>query len=211
MLRRVAVPLISLIVVIGLVVGVLVVFGGDDAEPAVEVAEIPAGTTYVTLDAGFVEALGQLGLTPGTVGPAVIKNGSARFPITGGNVKYFTPGTEDPFVQGEINHNGSGLTLTAGDTEVALVDFVVDPGESVLTGDVRVNGELAKEDVELFFLDGRTLQPLRPIDDGAVLEGTTVTLKQGAAELLNETFGTDALAGGFTIGIAKIVVRTAVS
>lgn len=204
--RRLAVLLISLTAAL-----VLAACGGDDAEPVVAVDDIPAGTTYVTLDAGFVEALGQLGLKPGTVGPAVIKNGSARFPITGGDVKYFTPGTEDPFVQGDIKHNGSGLTLTAGETEVALVDFDIDPGESVLIGDVRVNGELAKEDVELFFLDGRTLQPLRPTEDGAVLEGTTVELKQGAADLLNETFGTDALAGGFKIGIAKIVLRTTVS
>ena len=181
------------------------------ADPVVEVESIPAGTTYVALDPGFVKALGQLNLTPAPVGAAVIDGSSARFPITSGNVKYYKPGTEDPYVQGEIKHNGSGLSLASIDTTVALTDFVVDPGESVLTGDVRVDGKLAKEDVELFFLDGRTLQPLRPIDDGAVLEGTTVKLKQGAADLLNETFGTDALAGGFTIGVAKIVVRTKVS
>ena len=205
MSRRLTLFITSLIVAVGLAAC------GDDAKPLAEVDEIPAGTTYVTLDAGFVKALGQLGLKPGVVGPAEIKGGSARFPITGGNVTVYKPGDKDPYVEGEIKHDGSGLTLSAKDTTVALVDFNIDPGESVLTGDVRVNGKLAKEDVELFFLDGRTLKPLRAIKDGAVLEGTTVELKPGAADLLNETFGTDALAGGFKIGIAKIVVRTAVS
>jgi signal transduction histidine kinase len=47
-------------------------------------------------------------------------------------------------------------------------------------------------------------------DDGtAVLAGTTVKLKQEAADLLTQTFGTDALKAGFVIGIAKITVNTA--
>ena len=62
------------------------------------VAEIPALTgkdTAVTLDAGFVEALGSLKLTPAPVGTAEIsKAGVASFPITGGNVTYYTPGTD---------------------------------------------------------------------------------------------------------------------
>ena len=57
----------------------------------------------------------------------------------------------------------------------------------------------------MFFLDGRTLDHLRPIDGGAVLEGTTVRLTQEAADLLNATFDTDALEAGFEIGTAKIV------
>ena len=79
----------------------------------------------------------------------------------------------------------------------------------MLTGDVRVDGKLAKEDVELFFLDGRTLQPLQAAGSTAVLEGTTVKLKEEAATLLNDTFGTDALKGGLVIGVAKITVNTA--
>jgi hypothetical protein len=39
-----------------------------------------------------------------------------------------------------------------------------------------------------------------------VLQGTTVKLKQDAADLLNQTFGTDALQGGLKIGVAKITV-----
>ena len=41
-----------------------------------------------------------------------------------------------------------------------------------------------------------------------MLEGTTVKLKQEAADLLNQTFGVDALKAGFVIGVAKITVNT---
>jgi len=177
-------------------------------EPVVEVSEIPVGTTYVTLDSGFVNALQSLSLMPGPVGSAAITNGSARFPITGGELTYYQPGTEDPFVQGRIGHGGSGLSLESGQTTVALTDFVVDPGESELSGDVWVDGEEVREDVPLFFLDGRTLQPLRSLPSGGVLEGTTVRLTQEAADLLNQTFDTEALEAGLVIGEAKIVVRT---
>jgi hypothetical protein len=139
----------------------------------------------------------------------ISKKGVARFPITGGNVTYYKPGTVAPFVQGEIDHAGSGLSLTGGGKTVELTDFVVDPGASVLTGTVSVDGAVAAESAPLFFLDGRTLQPLKTEGSTAVLEGTTVKLKDEAASLLNDTFGTDALAGGLVIGVAKITVDTA--
>ena len=85
-------------------------------------------------------------------------------------------------MQGEIDHDGAGLSLTGGGKKVELTDFVVDPGASVLTGTVSVDGEVAAQDAPLFFLDGRTLNPLEVNDDGtAVLEGTTVKLKAEAA------------------------------
>src|SRR3954464_709484 len=199
--------------------------GGDDSSntsstaaapkaAATPVAQIPSLTgkdTAVTLDSGFVQALGTLKLTPAPVGTAEIsKAGVASFPITGGNVTYYTPGTESPYVQGMIDHDGSGLSLTGGGKTVELTDFKVDPGKSVLTGKVSVDGQVAAESAPLFFLDGRTLKPLETNDNGtAVLEGTTVKLKQEAADLLNRTFGTDALKAGLVIGIAKITVDTA--
>ena len=109
-----------------------------------------------------------------------------------------------------IDHDGSGLSLTGGGKKVELTDFEVDPGKSVLTGKVTVDGAVAAESAPLFFLDGRTLKPLETNDNGtAVLEGTTVKLKQEAADLLNQTFGTEALKAGFVIGVAKITVNTA--
>ena len=167
-------------------------------------------STAVTLDAGFVDALTQLKLTPSPVGDATItKQGIASFPITGGNVKYFKPGSVSPYVQGEIDHDGSGLQLKGGGKTVQLTDFVVDPGASVLTGKVTVDGKEAAASAPLFFLDGRTLKPLEAKDNGtAVLEGTTVKFKDESAQLLNDTFGVDALKGGLEVGVAKITVNT---
>src|SRR3954464_4994230 len=118
--------------------------GGDDSSntsstaaapkaAATPVATIPALTgkdTAVTLDAGFVQALGDLKLTPAPVGTAEIsKAGVASFPITGGNVTYYTPGTKSPYVQGMIDHDGSGLSLTGGGKRGGATASSDDPGK----------------------------------------------------------------------------------
>ena len=122
---------------------------------------------------------------------------------------YYKPGTVSPFVQGEIDHDGSGLRLTGRGKTVELTDFIVDPGASALTGKVTVDGEVAAESAPLFCLDGRTLEPLHTQASIAVLEGTTVKLKDEAATLLNDSFGTNALNGGLVIAVATITVNTA--
>lgn len=182
----------------------------QQAKPVAQVDQLTGRSTAVTLDAGFVDALTQLKLTPSPLGDASIsKQGVASFPITGGNVKYFEPGTVSPFVQGEIDHDGSGLQLEGGGKTVQLTDFVVDPGASVLTGKVTVDGKEAAASAPLFFLDGRTLDPLKTNQNGtAVLEGTTVKFKDESAKLLNDTFGVDALTGGLEVGVAKITINT---
>jgi len=177
-------------------------------EPVAALKNVDGQTTSVELDSGFLDALEMLEVTPGVVGDAQLEEGTLKFPITGGDVKAFEPGSVSPYVQGELLHEGSGLSLTAGGTEVELTDFNVDPGASVLTGRVSVDGEVAADEAPLFFLDGSTLEPLRTTDDGrAVLEGTTVELKAEAAELLNDTFGIEDLEEGLKIGTAKIVLE----
>ncbi|MFC8529270.1 hypothetical protein [Nocardia sp. NPDC057227] len=132
------------------------------------------------------------------------------FPITGGNVKYYPPGSVNPYVQGEIQHTGSGLSLAAGPTVVELTNFDIDPGTSVLYGDVSVNGAPAATDALLFDLDGSTLQPLQTgADNTAVLQGTRVLVSADAAALLNSTFKTDAVKAGLLVGIATITLNTA--
>ena len=182
-------------------------------KPAAVVRAIPGGDTAVTLDAGFVSALGTLGLTPGVTGTATLDGttGVVDFPITGGTVTlYDRESGYRPWVQGVVFHDGSGLTLAAGGTTVELSNFVIDPGKPArLFGDVTVNGELAAPNAPLFNLDGSTLSaPTMGADGSAVLDGTTVKLSDEAAGLLNSTFETDALAGGLVIGTSTITVET---
>jgi hypothetical protein len=181
------------------------------AEPAAEIDSLSGKQTAVTLDPAFLEGLTALQLTPATIGGATLEGAKIAFPITGGNVTYFDPSSGvDPYVQGLIEHDGSGLQLTGANGKVVeLTDFVVDPAESILTGKVTVDGEVFAESADLFFLDGRTLNPLQVNDaEGtAVLEGTTVSLTQTAADALNTVFETDALAEFFTVGIAEITVE----
>lgn len=180
-------------------------------KPAAQIDQLSGRSTAVALDGGFVKALTSLKLTPAPVGDAKISSaGTATFPITGGNVTYYKPGTVSPYVQGEIDHKGSGISLTGGGKKVELTNFMIDPGKSVLTGKVTVDGKVAAPSAPLFFLDGRTLKPLESKNNGtAVLEGTTVKLKAEAADLLNKTFGVHALKEGLVIGVAKITVNTA--
>ncbi len=179
-------------------------------EPVAEVKGLTGESTAVALDAGFVKALKSLKLAPGVVGDAELtKKGSVVFPISGGDVTYYEPGSIDPYVQGMIEHDGSGLSLTAGKTTVELTDFTVDPGTSQLFGDVAVNGKTAVKDAFLFALDGRTLKPLQTAGGGkAILEGTEVKISEDAAPLLNDTFGTDAIEPGLLVGVATITIDT---
>ncbi|MGA8257763.1 MAG: hypothetical protein WB767_14415 [Nocardioides sp.] len=166
-------------------------------------------TTQVTLDPGFLEALDTLGLTPGTIEGAKLDGAKLSFPITGGNVTLFEPGTVPNYVVGQLQHENSGLSLEAGDIRVELRNFNVDPGVSRIYGDVVVNGEVAATSAYLFRLNGSTLKPVQMEGTDVILEGTKVFISDVAAGLLNQTFGTDAVTDQLLVGVAKITVATA--
>lgn len=177
-------------------------------EPVAVIDELSGESTAILLDKGFTDALTSLKLTPGVVGTAELTDGSLVFPITGGNVSVFEPGSVPNYVVGQIQHEGSGLSLTAGDTTVELTNFNVDPGVSRVYGDVTVNGEVAATSAYLFELNGSTLKPLQSEGNTAILEGTKVSISEDAAPVLNEVFQTDAVKPGLLVGIAKITVNT---
>ena len=182
----------------------------DPPPPVADIQGLTGVSTSVALDSGFVSALKSLNVTPAPTGKATVTGGVAKFPITGGHVTVYKPGDVDPYVQGKIMHQGSGLKLTKGATVVTLQNFVVDPGKPAeLTGEVLAGGKVLAPSTTLFDLDGSTLKPITT-DSGAgtaTLTGTTVKLSDGAASALNSAFKTDALKGGTTIGIATIVVN----
>jgi len=182
-----------------------------DPTPLASIPALAGVDTEVTLSTDFTGALETLGLVPNVLGGATLTDGVLAFPITGGNVDYYDP-QEDyrPYVQGSIEHDGSGISLTGGDIVVELTDFRIDPGTSQLFGTVTANGEEVGQDIYIFNLDGSTLNPLEEDADGnAVLEGTTVLISPDAAALLNDTFGTDAVTDQLVVGIAKITAKAA--
>src|SRR3712207_5432406 len=98
--------------------------GGDDAStttatggsapsaaakptPVAAIDDLQGQMTQVTLASEFAAGLQALKLTPAPVGSAKIADGVASFPITGGNVTYYTPGSVNPYVQGLIRHDRS--------------------------------------------------------------------------------------------------------
>jgi hypothetical protein len=178
------------------------------AKPIAYINALSGESTAVLLDAGFTDALTSLGLTPGVVGEGDLVDGSLVFPITGGNVTVFDKTEAKPYVIGQVQHEGSGFSLQAGDTLVEITNLNVDPGVSRVYGDVAVNGETAATSAFIFQLRGATLKPLQTEGDTAILEGTKVFISPVAAGLLNSTFGTDAVTDQLLVGIAKITVNT---
>ena len=177
-------------------------------KPVASIDSLTGNMTQVTLDQGFVDALTALKLTPGTVGTGKLVDGALQFPITGGNVTVFKPGTVSPYVIGQVQHEGSGFSLSAGGTKVEITNLNVDPGVSRVYGDVTVNGKVAATSAYIFKLDGRTLKPLQSGSGTATLEGTKVEISPVAAPVLNQVFKTDAVKAGLLVGIAKITVST---
>ncbi|MGA1812141.1 hypothetical protein VH571_07130 [Frondihabitans sp. 4ASC-45] len=173
--------------------------------PLAAVPEVFGGDTSVALDSNFLAALKSLKLTPGTSGNAKLSGTDISFPITGGSLAYWNPkGDYRPYVQGILQHTGSGLTLKAGSTTVTLEDLTVNPGNSKLYGDVLVNGKVAAEQAYIFSLHGGTLKPLTMDGKNGVLTGTTVHVSGTAAKLLNSTFKTDAVKADLLVGVATI-------
>lgn len=186
--------------------------GSSIAQPAAAIPDMSVaagggGTTAVKLDAGTLKALTDLGVTPGTFGTAKLTDGSIIFPITGGNVAVYAKDAVKRYVQGQVQHEGSGLSLTAGGKTVVVGNFNVDPTASIVYGDVALDKKVVATSIPILSLDGRTLMTPTVADGVATLEGSGVYLTEGAAELLNTTFGVDALSGATKIGVAKIEAK----
>jgi hypothetical protein len=181
------------------------------AAPVAALTNLTGKHTQVALAASFLAAAKSLNVALGVTGSATVsKKGVLTFPITGGSATYYAPGTHDPYVLSHIDHEGSGITLTAGKTVVGLSNFVVNAGTSELSGKVTVNGKVAFKSTNLFFLNGRTLQPLSKNAAGteAILTGTKVFLNPTAASVLDKTFGLKAgtLSGSTEVGVATITL-----
>lgn len=178
---------------------------GATPSPIAKVDKLGGKQTGVTLNMGTIGALKSLGVSVTPNGSAKIEmlaDGAAViFPITGGNATVYPPKSIQPYVQGLIDHKGSGLTFTAGAKKVQITDFVVDPTKSMLTA------TLGGASTPIFFLDGSNLKVTGPTAGAYMLDGTVVKLLPGAARALETAFGAKAnsIPDYAPVGVAHIV------
>lgn len=168
-----------------------------------EISRLTGQSTSLDLNPKTAAALTTLGITPGVTGTATASGTIVTFPITGGDVAIHANHSYKPgYVDGVVLHQGSGLTLTKGSTTVSLTDFTIDPGDSILYGDV--NGQEPAGNVPLLQLNG---EPLKITTEGnqVHLDGTIANLTPTAASALNKAFGTTAFMAGMPLGTAHIV------
>ena len=179
----------------------------QQAQSSDKVTAIPALTgvgTSVILDAGTAGALKGLGVAIAPSGNAAFEASTSTitFPITSGYAEiHSNPAVKPGYIQGSINHEGSGFTLTAGATKVTLDDFVVDPGNSMLYG--SVNGTPG---APLLSLDGTNVKVTME-NGNVVLFGTVAKLTDAAATALNGAFKTQAIKAGTPLGVVRLVAK----
>lgn len=164
---------------------------------AAPTAQVAGGHTTVELSEELLGALGTLGVAAAPIGPGSLRRGHATFPIPGGALDLET-------ARGDVFHTG-GLSLRAGETEVQLLNFVIDTqNEPVLTGLVSVNGDLVGR-VPLFDLS--LTQSPDVWRNYLVVRGVEVTLSATAGGALNDIFGVDDFVEGLPIGDALLYTR----
>ncbi len=187
--------IIRLTTVIGAVgvLAVVVAACGSDDETSATSAEsaqtlnLNGEQTVLALDAGTAKVLTDNKVDVAPVDPATAGDDGIAFPITGGEVDSET-------LAGTIDHSG-GLEFSAGNTSVALTDFVVDTTAGTLTATTPDGTELVTLDLDLTGLE-RTDQ-----DDGTIVaSGIVATLSKDGAAALNDAFSVDLFKGGLTIG-----------
>lgn len=159
--------------------------------------------TDVNLSNEFVGALSSLGVTVAPLKGSRIVSQQARFPIPAAELDLAS-------AKGEIIHTG-GLRLSAGATVVELSLFIIDtttPEASVLTGLVKANGSVVGR-IPLFNVQLPTLSLPLPASQKLTIPDAVLTLTEDAASALNTVFGVSAFEGGFSIGVAHVILRRA--
>ncbi len=139
---------------------------------------VTGGSTAVTVTAD----LGGLGLTPGLEGSATaeVNDGllTVFFPITGGST--------GPAGNALIEHDGSGVSLTAGETTASVGNFVIKTSAGTVFGDLF--GVTTGSPLPFFTFGEDTDLPGVELEFTSTLAGA-LTDVFGAPDLTGETFG----------------------
>jgi hypothetical protein len=156
-------------------------------------AVFAGGVTTLAPDAGAAAALASLRITLGTVGAATLGADGIGFPISAPYSR-----VDAATLAGSINHYGSGLSLSRGDTHVALTDFTIG-----IDATPALSARLGAQRVEILTLDVSAIQ--RSVDGNTVVVANVgASLTAAAAHALNAAFGTTAFAPGLKLGTATV-------
>jgi hypothetical protein len=186
--------------------------GLAQAAVAAPSVQLTSGNTTVVLSTDLLNALAAYGVAPENVLPGGLlpTSGGANvvFPIPTGEVDAGSA------LKLEIIHSG-GLTLTAGDTRVALTSFIIEnigaSGRLRLTGLVKANDTIVGR-IPLFNV-ALTQAPSVTAETSSTpgilkVRHANLTLTSIAASTLNSVFGlNDVFTSGFKIGTARIYAR----
>ncbi|MGI8807992.1 MAG: hypothetical protein ACR2KK_09155 [Acidimicrobiales bacterium] len=176
------------------------------ADKTARVSRLDGKATNVTLDANTAKALQTLGVAVAPVGSATFDSATSTvsFPITGGYAAIHSDlGYKPGYIAGTVNHEASGLRFSKGDKSIEVTDFVVDPGNSVLTASSG-----GKSGIPLLSLDGKAVKVSMEGSD-VVLQGTVAKLTSPGAAALNATFGVGDFKEGMPLGVVRLVAASA--
>lgn len=180
------------------VVAALMMVSGTTFAQSTQIAT--GGTTNVKLSTSFLNALGGLNISAGVIAPTNLVSSTVNFPIIGGAIDLNT-------AMGNLEHSG-GLTLTQGNTVLAIQNFTIDTTGTtpVVTGIAVLNNQLLSR-LTLFdvVLPSGFKVPLKEVDGVFLhLGSVTLNLDPGAAATLNSVFNTTGFTGGSKIGTATV-------
>ena len=178
------------------------------ADKTTAISRLTGKSTSVTLDAGTAKALGDLGVAVTPVGSASFdaKTSTVSFPITGGFAAIHSDrGYKPGYIAGTVIHQESGLKFAKGNKSIEVTDFVVDPGNSILTASAG-----GKAGIPLLDLDGTAVKVGSEGND-VTLDGTVAKLTKTGADALNATFGVTAFTPGLPLGVVHLVASGSAS
>ena len=178
------------------------------ADQTARVSRLDGKTTSVTLDANTAKALQGLGVSVAPVGSATFNSATSTvsFPITGGFAAIHSDlGYKPGYIAGSVIHEASGLKFSKGSRSIEVTDFVVDPGNSILTASSG-----GKSGIPLLFLDGSAVKVSMEGSD-VVLQGTVAKLTGPGAAAMNATFGVSDFKEGLPLGVVRLVAASAAS
>ena len=172
------------------------------ADTTARITRLAGQSTSVKLDADTAKALASLNVSVTPVGSAKFDaaTSTVSFPITGGFAAIHSDlGYKPGYIAGTVLHEASGLKFSGGGKSIEVTDFVVDPGNSILTASAG-----GKSGIPLLFLDGKNVK-VSMEGNNVVLDGTVAKLTAPGAAALNATFGVTAFKEGIPLGVVHLV------